>query len=819
MVSEVPDHAIPQDTRVKTRRTDASSGLTPGTRDRLAAPGTGADTGGRGSPTGRLRLGRVTHAVRRDAIGYVAAVLGPAVALAVTAPIADHLATFPLTILLIAVTASAYLGGAIPGLLATVLAVAGAELAFTEPNLARPHNALTELVRLGLFLAAGAVISTLSEQLRRARARAERTAVTLEERNATLSAQAIELEMQQQQLADQAVELETTNEQLAEHSAELERANDELQLRAAELEEQRAAEHAARARTERLQALTATLTSRAPESEILGLIAHEAASAFGARAGAVALLEDQGAHLRFARWFGYPDARIRARERIPLQDDLPLPVAVREQRAIWASTPAEIMSRWPHFADATHGEPTGAIAAVPLTADEHSIGALLLSFPGPRGPGDDLTALQSLAHLCAQAIQRARLREAERKAAERTMALQSVTEAFAQVVARDDVARVALERGLPAASASAGMVLVPSSASVGEPPLVVLRHTSYALTAEGRLSPAPDVDHPAYEVAQTGRPLWLESSQQRDALAVLPLSIDTRVLGVVVLGFAGPREFPPAERAFLEAIARQCAQALDRARLYEAEHAARADAERARADAEAASQAKGQFLTNMSHELRTPLNAIAGHVQLVAMGVHGPVTKEQEDALDRVGRAQRHLLGLINDVLNYAKLERGRVEFSVQPADLGELVADVVPMIEPQLAGKQIAYETRVPPGVHRVWADSDKLRQVLINLLANAVKFTPAGGSVTVEVATREATPELLYLRVVDTGIGIARDKQDALFEPFVQVHRSLRSAAEGTGLGLAISRELARGMGGDLRVRSDEGVGSRFTIALRRV
>lgn len=246
---------------------------------------------------------------------------------------------------------------------------------------------------------------------------------------------------------------------------------------------------------------------------------------------------------------------------------------------------------------------------------------------------------------------------------------------------------------------------------------------------------------------------------------------------------------------------------------------ARAEAEVAQREAEDANRLKSEFLAAMSHELRTPLNAIAGHVQLIEMRVHGPVTEAQRAALDRVRRNQQHLLSLINDVLNFAKLEAGRIEYTTENLRLADAVADLAPMIESQLADKGLIYEARVPPDVV-VRADPDKLRQVLLNLVSNSVKFTERGGLVTIDTAVREeAHPTVAFLRVSDTGCGIPQDKQEAIFDPFVQAHWDLTRTTEGTGLGLAISRDLARGMGGDLRVRSVEGEGSTFTITLPRV
>ena len=242
-----------------------------------------------------------------------------------------------------------------------------------------------------------------------------------------------------------------------------------------------------------------------------------------------------------------------------------------------------------------------------------------------------------------------------------------------------------------------------------------------------------------------------------------------------------------------------------------------AELERQRARADEANRAKSTFLAVMSHELRTPLNAIGGYVQLLEMGIHGPITPEQTEALSRIDRAQRHLLRLINDVLNLARIEAGRVEYVIEDASVAEMVAAVAPMVEPQLAAKGIAFEVRIPDGeVAR--ADRDKAQQIILNLLGNAAKFTPDGGRVVVDTGFREEVADRVFLRVTDTGPGIAREMLSSVFEPFVQVDASHTRRSQGTGLGLTISRDLARGMGGDLRARSVVGEGSTFTLALQR-
>ena len=237
-------------------------------------------------------------------------------------------------------------------------------------------------------------------------------------------------------------------------------------------------------------------------------------------------------------------------------------------------------------------------------------------------------------------------------------------------------------------------------------------------------------------------------------------------------------------------------------------------AERARSDAERANRAKGEFLAVMSHELRTPLNAIGGHAQLIELGVHGPVTTDQLTALGRIQRSQRHLLGLINGVLNYAKIDAGAVFYELSDVPVDEALSTCEALTAPQARTKQLDLRYERCDARLEVHADAEKLQQILFNLLSNAIKFTDAGGRVT--LACVDAGEHQVAIRVSDTGRGIAADHLERVFQPFVQVDTRLTRASEGTGLGLAISRELARGMGGELVADSVVGVGSTFTLTL---
>jgi PAS domain S-box-containing protein len=247
-------------------------------------------------------------------------------------------------------------------------------------------------------------------------------------------------------------------------------------------------------------------------------------------------------------------------------------------------------------------------------------------------------------------------------------------------------------------------------------------------------------------------------------------------------------------------------------RTAEAERA-RGDAEAARNEADEANRAKSDFLAAMSHELRTPLNAIIGYAELLDVGIRGAINDEQHGDLNRIQRSAQHLLGLITDILNYAKLESGRIEYEIESTSLSEALKAVDELVAPLAAAKQIACDLRTDCPDVRVCADPDKLRQILINLLSNAIKYTDDGGRVGIRCATND---KHVLIDVIDTGVGIPADRLDSIFEPFVQVERSYAGHRQGTGLGLSISRDLARGMGGELTVRSEFGQGSVFTIRL---
>ena len=338
------------------------------------------------------------------------------------------------------------------------------------------------------------------------------------------------------------------------------------------------------------------------------------------------------------------------------------------------------------------------------------------------------------------------------------------------------------------------------------------------------------------EIAPSGHEFWY-ATYGRVAATGEParLTHDAPALGRVYDVFAY-RVDDPAQRhvavLFTDVTAAHGA-ARERERLLAESERARAEAEAARSAAEAAARAKAEFLATMSHEIRTPINAIVGYTQLLELGIPDPATPAQQQQLTRVTASAQHLLGLVNDVLDVAKIDAGELRVAREHAATGPAVAAALALVRPlsgergvRLVGGRAGDPGHPddPAGVPYV-GDEARVRQILVNLLSNAVKFTPAGGTVAVAVGTAGEAPLAVrvegagpwaYVRVADTGVGIPPAQQAAVFEPFVQVEAGHTRAVGGTGLGLTISRRLARLMGGDLTLESAPGVGSTFTLWL---
>ena len=466
---------------------------------------------------------------------------------------------------------------------------------------------------------------------------------------------------------------------------------------------------------------------------------------------------------------------------------------------------------------------------VPLRARERLLGVVALFSSRRSYTPDDLALAEELGRRIAIAVDNALLFTEVRESAERLERLHVVTSALSRAVTADEVAATVIREAVAALHATEAIfcLMTPDRAW-----LEIMRQVGLPeATARDWRRFAVDGPFPLSEAVRTGSPIFLENREavvtrypelrEANARAIagawvaLPLTSNGAAIGGLAFGFAHPREFAPVDRAFALTLAQQCAQALERARLYEAEHAARMEAEDARHRADEANRTKTEFLAVMSHELRTPLNAIAGYAELLEIGIHGPLNDSQREAVARIQRSERHLLGLINDVLNFAKLEAGHVRLELGPVAVHETLAALEALVAPQVREKQLGYRYVPCSSDVAVHADSEKVRQILLNLLSNAIKFTEPEGRI---VVTCTIEPNVIRLHVSDTGPGIPADKLERIFEPFVQLHPGRTRRYEGTGLGLAISRDLARAMNGEITVESSAAGGSRFTLTLPR-
>jgi PAS domain S-box-containing protein len=570
------------------------------------------------------------------------------------------------------------------------------------------------------------------------------------------------------------------------------------------------AEREARARAEQLQELSALLSAARTPRDVARVTLEAGCAALGLRLGSVFVVTDSEQPrdtLSLVHAVGYDAATVRAWSSIPNTPDTLAGDAVARREPVVVGRRSELLEHYPALRPLVETTAYCGGAVFPLLSgteagagagDDTVIGMIGFDFDEERDVDDaDRRFLGALAQLCAQALDRARLFEAEQAAREA-----AVAERRRLMLILDT-----LPVGVVVVDATAGVVHVnPASDSILgnslEPVASLADYTTYGggLHADGR--PYAPKDYPIARALLDGEVVHQELTRYRRG--------DGREILASIS--AAPVRDDDGEIAFAVAALEDVS-----------------DREAARVAAVEANRVKSQFLANMSHELRTPLNAIAGHVQLMELGIHGPVTDAQLHALGRVQKAGQHLLSLINDVLNYARLEAGRVEFEMRPTSLVNTVRDVLQIVEAQAQLKGLELHIVLPeqPGGDDepvfVWADADKLAQALFNLLSNAIKFTPAQlstgepGRITVRLPGPNATAEVAQLFVEDSGIGIPEELQEAIFEPFVQVRPGYTREYQGAGLGLAISRDLLRGMDGELQVRSTPGDGSTFIMTLK--
>ena len=469
--------------------------------------------------------------------------------------------------------------------------------------------------------------------------------------------------------------------------------------------------------------------------------------------------------------------------------------------------------------------------AVPLRVGGKVIGVLSVGSPTPREFNEaEIALLETFADQAAVAINNAQNQEALAKQAERLRILHEIDRGLIAEQSPDAIAAAALRPlrellGVPRAivnlfDLAAGEV--EWLAAAGRHRIRVGPGVRYSLELMGDVEALKRGETQVIDVDA------MPPSPEVEALLasgvhvymVVPMIAGGELIGA--LSFGGePGPFPADQVGIAQEAAAQLAIAIAQARLHERvkQQAAELEvrvAERTRelsvatAEADRANLAKSEFLSRMSHELRTPLNAILGFAQLLELDA---ASAEQQESVGQILRAGRHLLGLINEILDISRIEAGRLQLSLEPVPVQETVRQAIELVQPSVAEAHVTVRAEAIGEALHVLADRQRLQQVLLNLLSNGVKYNPAGGTVT--VACREITARRLRIEVTDTGQGITADKLARLFTPFDRLGAEA-SAVEGTGLGLALSKSLVEAMGGTLKVRSEPEVGCTFSVEL---
>jgi signal transduction histidine kinase len=603
------------------------------------------------------------------------------------------------------------------------------------------------------------------------------------------------------------------------------------------------AEQGAAMRAQRLLAVTTGLGRAQTPEEVADVIFREGLAALGADAGSLAMIHDgaDGPEFETVRIHGYRQDLVQAYRRYPLRAGRPVSDAVLAVEPVLLAGRDELERRYPDVVHETGDFGYEAFAAVPIVVGGRAMAAFSASFrervafdAGTR------TFLATLGEQCGLALERARAFAAVRRAEQASAFLAEASALLGESLDYEATLRSVAEAAVPRLGDWCAVDVIVDPTSTTWPPKqerVAVFHRDRAMMALGReleekypadRSPADPrlavlrdrvpifvpvvTDEMLAGGADDAEHLRLLRALHFSSVIVVPLVARGLTLGALTLCHTeSGRRYDAGDLALAEDLAHRAAVAVDNARLYR-------DVERARAEAEAANRAKSQFLSTMSHELRTPLNAISGYVDLLDLELRGPINPTQRDDLSRIRHSSKVLMSLVNDVLNFARLEAGQVEVHVRGVTLADVLGGLETLVRPQVQAKALAFECSADRDLV-ARADPDRVEQILTNLLTNAIKFTEPGGRVSVTAgrgAARDRVPQV-WVRVADTGRGIPAEQLQAIFEPFVQLDRHLsRESQQGVGLGLSISSDLARLMGGALTVESVYGEGSTFTLVL---
>ncbi|MGI8552255.1 MAG: GAF domain-containing protein [Dehalococcoidia bacterium] len=550
----------------------------------------------------------------------------------------------------------------------------------------------------------------------------------------------------------------------------------------------REAAQQAEERTARLLAITAALSGVLMPEQVANVIVNHGGRALKAAGCVLALLDENGTTLEIVRTDGYRSELVEPWQQIPLSSHVPLSDAVQNRQTILMESPEACSAAYPHLDDVNRASSTAASASVPLLAENRVIGALGISFGEPHSFSvEEQDFLTTLAQQCATALERSRLYEAERTA-------RAEVESLAEARALHEAAAVNMTEGLALMDPDGvvrfwnrrmvTLLNIPAADALGRK-LLEAKAPTFARTPDPK----------ATEQEET---LAVDAALRGEAVSIRCTLIDSepRELKKLFFPIYGPRGL-----LGLGCLVRDITQ--DQMVLQLKDELVR--------EADQANRAKSEFLSRMSHELRTPMNAILGFAQLLQMD---PLEPEQQEELGQILSAGRHLLTLINEVLDIARIESGRLSLSLEAVPLQIIVEECLPLVGSLAAARSVglSYDETAFSTLH-VRADNQRLKQVLLNLLTNAVKYNREGGTVT--LSCHEIGEDRLRIEVRDTGIGLAPEMLSRLFSPFDRLGAE-QSDVEGYGLGLSLSKRLMEAMGSSIGVTSVLGEGSCFWVDL---
>ncbi len=573
------------------------------------------------------------------------------------------------------------------------------------------------------------------------------------------------------------------------------------------------------ARLAQLQALTAALSkARCRDDVVRATLAH-GPPVIGA---ATAVLHARGpdpSRLELIGQIGLEGSVLASHPSLDARGGGLVATAVRTGEPAWMDGLDAMRARSPVAASLAQGAGIRSLVVLPLHAGGRALGALSMGFHGPLAVSEqERSYALTAAELCAQALDRVLAHAVVERAAARAERLQELTAALSEARTTTDIAAVAVAQGCAAVGAPRGFIgLVSEDAAwldvlhrVGYPAEVAAASRRIPLSAPG----------PAASVVGTGDALFFDSAAAvlapyprlgalrhpgDDALAAVPLAIGGRVIGTIGFVFGERHPFDEEERAFLVAVGRQCAHALDRAHVYEAEGSARAAAE-------AANVMKDQFLSTLSHELRTPLTSILGWANILRTRTLDPAATARAVAI--IERNARSQVQLIEDILDVSRIVTDKLRLTLRPVDPAAVVRTALEVLRPAAESRRIRVEAVIDGALGTIPSDPDRLQQIVSNLLTNAVKFSALGGVVEVGLVRRADEVEL---RVVDHGEGIDPRFLPHVFERFRQADASDTRAHGGLGLGLAICKHLVELHGGVIVAASaGAGQGATFTVTL---